>query len=251
MPFNTLVRQVHRWTGASPLHRAVHVRAALSRQSAHRIGGCVFQRAAHASRPWRIHEIAPDFELEDVWALPTPGGPDDFARLVKQFSGRREASDSPLIVRALFALRFKLGKIFGWDKQEAGVGARVRSLRERLPPELREETSQGPDLIAVADREGGPRPAFSSVYQTRDEWAAEVSNQTVHAVMHIGWVRDDSGSGYHAQMAVLVKPNGLVGRAYMALIRPFRLAIVYPLMLRSIGQKWRDKPLETERGLPT
>jgi DNA polymerase III alpha subunit (gram-positive type) len=36
------------------------------------------------------------------------------------------------------------------------------------------------------------------VYQTRDEWAAEVSNQTVHAVMHIGWVRDDSGSGHHA-----------------------------------------------------
>ena len=190
--------------------------------------------AAHASRPWRIHEVAPDFELEDVWALPTPGGPDDFARLVKQFSARREASDSPLIVRALFALRFKLGKIFGWDKQEAGVGARVRSLRERLPPELREETSHGPDLNS----------SFSSVYQTRDEWAAEVSNQTVHAVMHVGWVRDDSGSGYHAQMAVLVKPNGLVGRAYMALIRPFRLAIVHPLMLRSIGQKWRGSSVK-------
>lgn len=33
---------------------------------------------AHTSRPWRIHEVAPDFEVEDVWALPTPGGPDDF-----------------------------------------------------------------------------------------------------------------------------------------------------------------------------
>jgi len=31
---------------------------------------------AHTSRPWRIHEIAADFRLEDVWALPTPGGPD-------------------------------------------------------------------------------------------------------------------------------------------------------------------------------
>ena len=29
---------------------------------------------AHVSRPWRIHEIARDFELEDLWALPTPGG---------------------------------------------------------------------------------------------------------------------------------------------------------------------------------
>jgi hypothetical protein len=33
----------------------------------------------HIGRPWRIHEIAPDFELEDVWAFHTPGaGPDDF-----------------------------------------------------------------------------------------------------------------------------------------------------------------------------
>ena len=27
---------------------------------------------AHTSRPWRIHELTPDFQLEDVWALPTP-----------------------------------------------------------------------------------------------------------------------------------------------------------------------------------
>ena len=29
---------------------------------------------AHTSRPWRIHELARDFRVEDVWALPTPGG---------------------------------------------------------------------------------------------------------------------------------------------------------------------------------
>ena len=29
---------------------------------------------AHTSQPWRIHEITGDFRLEDVWALPTPGG---------------------------------------------------------------------------------------------------------------------------------------------------------------------------------
>ena len=37
---------------------------------------------AHTSRPWRIHELATDFRVEDVWALPTPGGPGEFARLV-------------------------------------------------------------------------------------------------------------------------------------------------------------------------
>jgi hypothetical protein len=33
--------------------------------------------APHTFRPWRIHELARDLRLEDVWALPTPGGPDD------------------------------------------------------------------------------------------------------------------------------------------------------------------------------
>jgi hypothetical protein len=40
-------------------------------------------------------------------------------------------------------------------------------------------------------------------------------------------------------MAVLVKPNGLFGTAYMAAIRPFRHLIVYPAMLRGIAREWR------------
>ena len=34
--------------------------------------------SAHTSRPWRIHELAPEFRLEDVWGLPAPGGPERF-----------------------------------------------------------------------------------------------------------------------------------------------------------------------------
>jgi len=30
--------------------------------------------------PWRIHELTRDFRLEDVWALPGRGGPDDVKR---------------------------------------------------------------------------------------------------------------------------------------------------------------------------
>ena len=86
----------------------------------------------------------------------------------------------------------------------------------------------------------GP-PIFSSVYQTHDEWLVELSNKTVHSLMHIGWVPDVSGSGYHAQMAVLVKPNGRFGRAYMAAIKPFRYAIVYPAMLRQIEREWEER----------
>ena len=56
--------------------------------------------------------------------------------------------------------------------------------------------------------------------------------------MHIGWVPDGTG-GYRGQMAVLVKPNGLFGAAYMAAIMPFRHLVVYPPLTREIGRAWR------------
>jgi hypothetical protein len=59
--------------------------------------------------------------------------------------------------------------------------------------------------------------------------------------MHLGWVPDGAG-GYRGQMAVLVKPNGLLGIGYMAAIRPFRHLIVYPPMLREIGWGWQALP---------
>jgi Protein of unknown function (DUF2867) len=198
-------------------------------------------KTAHTSRPWRVHEFTKDFELEDVWELPTPGGPDDLARLVQQFASEGE-DELPVVLRALFTIRWKLGDVFGWDRPGSGVGGRVRSLRERLPADLL-EAPRGPDLRAVPGRRADPEgpPIFSSVYQTRDEWVAEISNKTVHSLMHIGWVPDDSDGGYHAQMAVLVKPNGPLGKAYMAAIKPFRYAFVYPLLLRWIGREWRAR----------
>jgi Protein of unknown function (DUF2867) len=42
-------------------------------------------------------------------------------------------------------------------------------------------------------------------------------------------------------MAVLVKPNGLLGTGYLAAIRPFRHLIVYPALTREIGQAWRAR----------
>jgi hypothetical protein len=56
--------------------------------------------------------------------------------------------------------------------------------------------------------------------------------------MHMSWVPDDAG-GYRGQMAVLVKPNGLFGKLYMAGIAPFRYLIVYPPLMRDIAQTWR------------
>jgi Protein of unknown function (DUF2867) len=188
---------------------------------------------AHTSRPWRIHELTGDFRIEDVWALPTPGGPDDFARLVQGFprlvrglASADPSQGSSAAARALWAIRWKLGALLGWDRPDAGLGSRVPTLRDRLPTDLREAPA-GPDLHR-----------FTSLYLLEDEWAAEIANRTVHGVLHLGWVPDQT-RGYRAQMAVLVKANGLFGTAYMAAIRPFRHLIVYPAMLRGIDREWR------------
>jgi hypothetical protein len=61
--------------------------------------------------------------------------------------------------------------------------------------------------------------------------------------MHVGWVPDGTG-GHRGQMAVLVRPNGVLGVAYLAAIAPFQHLVVYPLMMRGIGRAW----LETAAG---
>ena len=182
--------------------------------------------SAHTSQPWRIHELLHDFRLEDVWALPTPGSADDFPRLVHVAASFDPSRSSFTGVRALFAIRWKVGGLLGWDDPEAGVGSRVPTVRDRLPADLREMASR-PDFEALP---------FSPLYLTHDELAAEIANRTVHGVMHIGWV--PYGAGYRGQMAVYVKPNGLLGEAYLAAIRPFRRLIVYPAMLRDIRRSW-------------
>ena len=96
---------------------------------------------AHTSRPWRIHEIARDFRLEDVWALPTPGGPDDFPRLVRQIAAGDPSRSCSGAARALWALRWKVGELLGWDRPDAGLGSRVPTLRDRLPAYLRDAPS--------------------------------------------------------------------------------------------------------------
>jgi hypothetical protein len=184
--------------------------------------------SAHTERPWRIHEIAHDFDVEDVWALPTPGGPDDFPCLLREAVGLDPERSASRAVRALFAIRWKVGGLLGWDDPDAGLGARVPTLRDRLPADLRDGRSL-PEFGALP---------FSPLYLTHDEFAAEIANKTVHGVLHLGWVPDGSGA-YRGQMAVLVKRNGLFGKAYMAAIAPFRHLLVYPPMLREIGRNWQ------------
>lgn len=202
---------------------------------------------AHTSRPWRIHNLTPDFRLEDVWALPTPGGPDDFPRLVDLIAAGRASSDSGA-AHALWLIRLKLGRLLGWDDGPHSTPSPQRpSLRDRLPADLRANAP-------------GPYPRklpFTPLYLTADEWAAEIINQTVHGILHLAWVPDranlpdraDHADRYHGQLAVYVKPNGLLGASYMTAITPFRHLIVYPAMTRAIGRAWCQPDLAGVSGV--
>ncbi len=78
---------------------------------------------------------------------------------------------------------------------------------------------------------------FVPLYRTEEEWAAELSNATVHGVLHLSWVEQGDGR-YRAHMGIYVKPRGRLGEVYMKLIQPFRLFIVYPALMRQIGRMW-------------
>ena len=189
--------------------------------------------SAHTERPWRIHEVARNFHLEDVWALPTPGGKNDFPRLVQETATIDIDKEASFVVRSLFALRWKIGGLLGWDDEDEGLGSRVPSLRDQLPDDLRDGPT-GPEFGALP---------FKPLYLLDDEFAAEIANKTMHGVLHLGWVPAEDG-GYRGEMAVYVKRNGLLGATYMAAIAPFRHLVVYPPMMRVIESEWRERTRE-------
>ena len=80
-----------------------------------------------------------------MWSLPTPGGPDDFPRLVQGFASGDPSLSSSGAIRTLFAIRLKVGELLGWDGPDAGLGSRVPTLHDRLPADLRDAPS-GPDF---------------------------------------------------------------------------------------------------------
>lgn len=187
-------------------------------------------KATHTAQPWRIHEFTHDFRIEDVWSFRAPdAGPDDFPVMLDALKTAYDTRKEPAAVRLLFAVRWKLGALLGWDTPRAGLGGRVVSLRDRLPHEL----ARTADVVTPCT------DPFTELYQLDNEAARELANKTVHDIMHLGWVPTDDG-GYELRMAALVKPNGLFGRLYMAAIAPFRYLIVYPALTRQWERAWLD-----------
>jgi hypothetical protein len=187
------------------------------------------------AKPWLIDEIAPDFRLLDVWALPVEGGRDDFAAFIDVVA-TLHLIDVSALSRALFWVRFRMGAWFGWDdpnKKRPIPGSAETTLKARLPEALRESMEKR--RIGESARQA--RSHLLTVYSIEDEWAAEISNDTVHGVIHLAWI--DRGAGrYNAQMRIYVNPRGMLGEMYVKLIQPFRHLIVYPALIRQIGRVW-------------
>ena len=171
----------------------------------------------YSAQPWRLHEIAPrEFRVEDVWRIPGTGTAAEFDQLIDRLCTFDPSTSSSVILRALFGARERLGELFGWDD---GLWEPHRTLIDRVPEDLR--SSSGLNL--------SPLP-FRQLYRTPAEWAAEAANQTMHGILHLGRVPEGEDR-YAAHLTVLVKPNGLLGQAYMAFIKPFRYLLVYPRLL--------------------
>lgn len=178
-------------------------------------------------RPWQIHQFIDGFEVEDVWTVGARERAVDFPRLVDLIASvNTEESASPA-VRLLFAARWKIGEWLGWDDPSAGVGSRVPSLRDHLPASLRDSVDPG-RFVSLP---------FTPLYELPDEFAAEIANKTMHGILHLGAVPAGNDEVL-VRMTVLVRTNGLFGRAYMAFIKPFRYLLVYPAMFRELEGRW-------------
>ena len=193
--------------------------------------------ALHADPAWHIHTVAHDLVLIDAWRLPVAGADTDFREFMDMFLSLDLAdNDQSAASNLLFAARSKLGELFGWDDEvltQPIPGCVETSLRDRLPPELRESAA------GVDDSQS----EFRIVYQTEVEAVVELSNSTVHAAVHFAWVSVE-GANHVGQMGIYTKTRGRFGGAYMIAIAPFRHHVVYPALMRRLESAW-DQRLST------
>jgi len=175
--------------------------------------------------PLRVHDFLADVPLHDVWAIDLPRTRsgitlDEFVRA----AGALPLRPSPA-VRALLAVRFFIGRLFGWDREP---GTPVRdSFASRLTATDR-STSRAPA--------GARQGAFRMVYRFENEQLLELTNRTAHAAALSALV--ETATSYRFYFGVYVRQVGRLTPVYMTLIDPFRKLIVYPSLLRSVRATW-------------
>jgi SAM-dependent methyltransferase len=128
-----------------------------------------------------------------------------------------------------------LGETFDLDRNINTLpipGCKETSLKDRLSDEDSKRS------LSISIGEGAQDEGiWKTVYQYENEMLIEHSNDTVHVLMHVGWIHKH-GNFHTAQLAVYSKPRGNFGEFYMRLIMPFRRVIVYPAMLEEVKKRW-------------
>src|SRR5271165_5633320 len=180
--------------------------------------------------PLRVHTFLAGVPLHDVWAV------DLSARrhgvTLSEFLGRArpDGSDAeinrfPPMARALFRLRFFLGRIFRLEVEPQDASA--ASFANRLTAEDRAGSSVVP---------GTPDGMFRAVYRFENEQLLEIQNRTVHAAALSALA--ERADSYRFYFAVYVRPGKWITPMYMGLIDPFRKWVIYPAMLKTIRATW-------------
>ncbi len=174
----------------------------------------------------RAHQLLSDVPLHDVWRFRLPGaGPrPSIGMVVDRFVAVAEAGAGPGS-RFLFGVRRLAGRLFGWDREDAGAPS--RSYVGRLTADDRSRSIEQP---------GSKRGFWTTVYTFDDEALGEVINRTVHAFLLFALAPADDGHALY--WAIYVKPVNRFTPLYMAAIDPFRRKVIYPSLVRRFEADW-------------
>lgn len=176
--------------------------------------------------PLRVHTFLAGVPLHDAWAVDLPRSRERVT--LAEFNPlENQVGRLPAPVRALFRLRFFLGRIFRLEAEPKG--ARRTSFAGRLTPEDRARSSV---------EAGTPKGLFRVVYRFENESLLEVHNRTAHAAALSALA--GTADGYRFYFAVYVTKASWITPLYMALIDPFRRWFVYPALLRNIHARWLE-----------
>ena len=174
----------------------------------------------------RCHALLRDVPLHDVWAIPLhDGGPGRTVEEVRALMFGDQRRPPNVAVRALFGLRWWLGRVFRWDDERHDPpGA---SYVHRLT-----EADRVQSRIPAGTRDG----RFRALYVFPAEALSEIRNATVHGFLALALTHRERG--YILYVAIYVKAVSRFTALYMALINPFRRFVVYPAVFRTVQQAW-------------
>src|SRR5271165_4157709 len=183
--------------------------------------------AEYCALPLRAHAFLTGVPLHDVWAVDLPRLRENvtLAEFHRRAGPGRSIGRLPPAARALFRLRFFLGRVFRLEAAPRDAGA--TSFASRLT---------GEDRARSSVEAGTPDGMFRVVYRFENEQLLEVQNRTVHAAAVSALA--ETAAGYRFYFAVYVENAGWVTPFYMALIDPFRKWIIYPAILRNVQGTW-------------